>query len=408
VKSRLLKLVGILSLCVSCKKDNSTHSTTPPVNTTPPVITDFNPKTGAPGIPILILGQNFGDSAGNILVEFNGTPATIYSIEDEDMTVIVPQGVTTGKISVKRTGLTSTSDSSFTALSGKQWKQLNGISSGDSANGRFVGIGFSIGNKGYMGLGDGNDGTFYNDLFQYDPATNSWTQMASCPAALADAVCMVINNVAYIGLGQTGIVTNSNAWFAYDPSTNVWTRKADFPGVGRASAIGVAMGNIGMVGLGFDKYGIQYADIWIYDPSTDNWTQKRDFSAPHIPELEVGFSLDNQTAFVTGTNYYQNNLSPVNVLYQYDPVADVWTEKQWRPGIPMQQPTAMVINGNGYILGGGEEDWMYQSGTDSWTQIPFFTERRGAAAFTIGNTGYFGNGTGLYVNAMTDLWQFSP
>jgi N-acetylneuraminic acid mutarotase len=406
MKAWLFSVSVVICLFVSCKK--SSPASIPIIDTVyTPVITDFEPNTGASGIPIQIYGQYFGDTASQVSVEFNGTPAMIYSIEDQIMTVIVPVGVTTGKISVKRSGLTAVSDNIFTELSGSHWKRL-GLSGGDSTNGRFAGIGFSIGSKGYMGLGDGNDGTFYSDLFQYDPATNSWTQMASCPAALAVAVCMVINNIAYVGLGQTGIVQNSNAWFAYDPSTNTWTRKADFPGVGRPLAIGIAMGNIGLVGLGVDKDGLPYSDIWIYDPTADSWTQKKDFVASPIPHFPVGFSLDNKTALVTGTDYYQNGVAPVNVMYQYDPVADSWTPKQWRPGYPMEQPSTMVINGNGYVMAGGEEDWMYQSSTDTWTQIPFFTARKGGAAFVIGNTGYFGNGSGLYQNAMTDLWQFTP
>jgi hypothetical protein len=60
------------------------------------------------------------------------------------------------------------------------------------------------------------------------------------------------------------------------------------------------------------------------------------------------------------------------------------------------------------IMGGGEENWMYQSGSDTWTQIPFFTQRAGGASFVIGSTGYFGNGVGLSQTAITDLWQFTP
>ena len=39
-------------------------------------------------------------------------------------------------------------------------------------------VGFSIGNKGYMGTGvSGN--TKFNDFWEYDPETNVWTQKAN-------------------------------------------------------------------------------------------------------------------------------------------------------------------------------------------------------------------------------------
>lgn len=36
-------------------------------------------------------------------------------------------------------------------------------------------VGFSIGNKGYMGIGGG----YTQDFWEYDPDTNSWTQKAN-------------------------------------------------------------------------------------------------------------------------------------------------------------------------------------------------------------------------------------
>jgi N-acetylneuraminic acid mutarotase len=406
MKSRLFHIALALSIILSCKKNSP--SSTPPLNTNQtPVISDFNPKTGAPGIPVQILGQHFDTLANNLSVKFNGTPATIYSTSNQTMYVYVPQGVSTGTISITRAGLTGVSKDLFTVLSGNHWSQKSGISGPDSANGRFVGIGFSVGNKGYMGLGVGNDQTVYTDLFQYDPVTDSWTQEASAPIGLAGAICMVINNIAYVGLGSNQNGVNSNALYAYDPATNIWTKKTDFPGSGQALAIGIAIGSIGLVGLGVDNYGIGLPGVWLYDPGTDSWTQKANFSGTQIPLWLIGFSLDNKTALVMGTNSYGNGAF-INVLYQYDPVADGWTQKQSRPGRPMMQASTMIINGNGYIMGGGEENWMYQDSADTWKQIPFFTQRTGGASFVIGSIGYFGNGSGLSQVAITDLWQFNP
>jgi N-acetylneuraminic acid mutarotase len=41
---------------------------------------------------------------------------------------------------------------------------------------RESGIGFSIGSKGYIGTGKNQGGNYTKDFWEYDPATNAWTQ----------------------------------------------------------------------------------------------------------------------------------------------------------------------------------------------------------------------------------------
>ena len=44
--------------------------------------------------------------------------------------------------------------------------------------GRWAAVGFSIGSKGYIGTGVNGTSTFLSDFWEYDPATNAWTQKA--------------------------------------------------------------------------------------------------------------------------------------------------------------------------------------------------------------------------------------
>src|SRR5687767_6709929 len=46
---------------------------------------------------------------------------------------------------------------------------------------RSSGIGCAAGGKGYMGFGQNNNSTYMDDLWEYDTAKNSWTQMAGFP-----------------------------------------------------------------------------------------------------------------------------------------------------------------------------------------------------------------------------------
>lgn len=68
---------------------------------TEPYITSFNPVSGNAESTITITGINFNITPSNNVVSFNGTPAVITAATSTSLTVTVPQGATTGKISVE-------------------------------------------------------------------------------------------------------------------------------------------------------------------------------------------------------------------------------------------------------------------------------------------------------------------
>ena len=52
----------------------------------------------------------------------------------------------------------------------------------DAAPARNAATGFAVGTKGYIATGyDATKKDYLNDCWQYDPATNSWKEMASIP-----------------------------------------------------------------------------------------------------------------------------------------------------------------------------------------------------------------------------------
>src|ERR1035437_277317 len=93
--------------------------------------------------------------------------------------------------------------------------------------------GFSINNKGYVGMG-ANYTTLFSDFWEYDPTTNVWTQKSDFPGHVNTyQICFSIN-----GLGYCGIGIDSLSFWEYNPSSNVWARKANFPGIGRICPVG--------------------------------------------------------------------------------------------------------------------------------------------------------------------------
>ena len=65
--------------------------------------------------------------------------------------------------------------------------------------------GFAIGGRGYVGLGHVNTGgnRAYEDFWEYDPASDTWTQKANFGGGERyHATSFVIGNTGYVGMGH--------------------------------------------------------------------------------------------------------------------------------------------------------------------------------------------------------------
>lgn len=66
-----------------------------------PYITSFNPVSGEAGDTVVISGINFNTLPANNVVSFNGIQAVVISASETSLSVIVPNGAVTGKISTQ-------------------------------------------------------------------------------------------------------------------------------------------------------------------------------------------------------------------------------------------------------------------------------------------------------------------
>ena len=158
---------------------------------------------------------------------------------------------------------------------------------------RRLAVGFSIGSKAYIGTGY-SGAYYYDDFWEYDPSSNTWTQKANVPnMPRSGAVGFSIGSKGYIGTGEGyngyNFYSLDDFW-EYDPATNIWTQKADFGGGIRYCAVGFSIGSKGYVGTGQVGTSTFKNDFWEYDPVSDTWTQLPDFAG--VPRSDaVGFSI---------------------------------------------------------------------------------------------------------------------
>jgi N-acetylneuraminic acid mutarotase len=111
-----------------------------------------------------------------------------------------------------------------------------------TGNARDSAVGFSIGSKGYIGTG--YDGSLeYNDFWEYDPTANTWTKMADFGGATGIArdcaIGFSIGSKGYIGMGLDITLTLLNDFWEYEPTDTTPDQFTftDQPGVALSTTI---------------------------------------------------------------------------------------------------------------------------------------------------------------------------
>jgi N-acetylneuraminic acid mutarotase len=287
-----------------------------------------------------------------------------------------------------------------------QWEQkanFGGI-------GRHRGAAFAINNKGYMGFGHINSvvNIAFDDFWEYDPATDSWTQKADFAGGLRyHNLVFSVNGKGYTGLGRDDSDDFNDMW-EYDPTENKWTALNDFPGGDKLGAVSFVIDDVAYVGLGEGFSGNDNA-FYRYNQLSDTWTQLNDF--PGVSRnTGVAFAINGKGYVGTGNGSFGTG----NDFWEYKPLNDQWIQRATVPGLPREGATGFAVQGKGYIFCGNDwnEDfkdvWEFDPGKNSWTQVDNFpgTARRFMQAFVIHDKGYCGTGTnGVNFN---DFWRFDP
>lgn len=258
---------------------------------------------------------------------------------------------------------------------------------GVSRDGAFA---FSLGSLGYIGGGN-NNGSFKNDLWEYNPTTNAWTQKANVPSNEYLASSFTIGSKAYVGCGYN----TGNAFYEYDGTANAWTAKASMPGTARYITMGFSIGTKGYCGTGYNPNNPynSFSDFYEFDPVANTWTAKASMPGGNR-SYAVGFSIGSRGYAGTGNI----NGNAVRDFYEYDPAGDVWTAKANIGTINRLQSFGIALNGKGYVGGGGQGNdpngfYEYDATTNTWTakaNIP--VSRAGAVGFAIGSKLYIGTG----------------
>ena len=263
-------------------------------------------------------------------------------------------------------------------------------------------VAFSINNYGYVSCGVDTAENVQNDLWQYNPTLDIWTQMASIPApARKNAISFVINEKGYVGTGfdhdETLLGSKLKDFWEYNPLDNSWTEKAHYPGGGDTGiyqATGFSIEDKGYISCGKIGSDAYISETWGYNPSTDNWTERTPFPGGDRYQL-ISFVLEGKAFVGLGTDHDVFRKD----LWEYDPITNTWESKPDFPGSERAQASTFALGTKAFIVfgtDGGLKDelWEYSYHMQSWSiRAPFpGGGRKSAVAFNIGDKGYVGLG----------------
>lgn len=350
---RISVLAGSLVLAAACGKDEGSAPN--------PKAIRLTPNTGSSGDLITIEGMNFAPTRYSNEVKFGGKNTAIVSATADKLVVVVPPGVTTGKVEANTPstsgGVYRTSAADFTVDAGRP---LAGCGP------RMNAATFTIGAKAYMVAGRHSNAVLKKDLWELDSQTKAWTRKADYPYGETEgAFAFSINGKGYVG-GGNGYGPNST-FYEYDPAADAWTRKADLPVT--VNAVTFVINGKGYVATGGDSnFGVGNK-LMEYDPATNAWVARAPFPGP-ARSTAAGFTLNGKAYLGTGFGDKMNTLKD---FYEYDPATNAWTRKADFAGGERSAPFGFAMGAKGFIGAGYQvqagflnDVWSYNPSTDQW------------------------------------------
>jgi N-acetylneuraminic acid mutarotase len=276
---------------------------------------------------------------------------------------------------------------------------------------RYRACSFVVNGKCYLGTGSMGNVQNLQDFWEYDPATNAWTQKADLTGPKrTNATGASDDTYGYVGLGSNNGVVLTD-WWQFDPVANTWTQKTSFPSTSRYGAGSFTLQNMIYVGGGIDSANSVHGDLWQYDPSNDTWAQKHIMPTP-VTAMAT-YVINGKGYFVGGAINGGVTGSMQNA--EYDPLSDSWTLRDPFPGGNIYSCVGFVIDGYGYVGTGFCGNlttimYRYDPVANNWVQETDFPNgiRQWAVVCNVNNRAYVGTGNSTGGNLYSDWWEFVP
>ena len=271
---------------------------------------------------------------------------------------------------------------------------------------------------------------FRRDSWLYDPTNESWTKKDSFPNIRYGASNFTIDSLVYVVGGSNNANVPTTECWSYNPNGNGWTQRANFTGPARMGGIGQTINNRGYYGLGVTQAtGVYQTDWYEYVASSNTWVLRASPPVGYLGRFFGGsFEINGKGYVMAGS---QASPSPAQ-CYEYDPLSNAWTAKTSVVGSTLVAGAAFAIGNKGYYACGYNQTgyldtaafkkqlYEFDPVANTWTQkatLPFSSGREGCVGVGLNGYGYVcgglqvsqaANGTDEVFTYKSDLWQFTP
>ena len=296
---------------------------------------------------------------------------------------------------------------------------------GNSVSGTFS---FAINDVAYVGLGwEGADALpqYRKNAYSWSAAQNFWKEIAPFPGVgREEPVSFALNGKGYVGGGYNrtlgpGLFQMNDFW-EYDPTSDSWTQIADFPYKFYAgTAFTVPEG--AFVGGGNDGTNF-HNDFYRYDAANDEWVQVASINKKKWKLISL--VLAGKAYVIGGDN---SNSSISYDFYEFDPASNQWTDRStlaadanyadFQVAVRRSAGVAFELNGMGYVVGGvipGTSSpsalcYQYNPSSGTWTKMTNFEGggRQFATHFVVSNRAFVGMGINV-TQRYPDVWEWLP
>src|ERR1700751_1006366 len=198
------------------------------------------------------------------------------------------------------------------------------------------------------------------DVWQYDPATDSWQSLAPLPTKRGAAVAVEVGGKIYVIGGATTVADSKDPYFTFfGPSLVLTTNE-------------------------------------VFDPATNKWESRKPMSVARNHAYAA--AVNGKIYVIGGRTGHAFILSATNtdVVEEYSPVSDMWSAPKERMPTP-RSGGAWGTDGRRIYVAGGEVTTKelvgafraveaYEPATNSWISLPPMPmPRHGIAGAVIGN-----------------------
>ena len=204
---------------------------------------------------------------------------------------------------------------------------------------------------------------------RYNPATDSWspTALAGAPQPRANASVVWTGSQMFVwgGEGSTGLL---NSGSRYDPASNTWTAMATAPLTPRAYHSAVWTGTEMIIWNGYNVHlGELYGDGARYNPDANSWTPVASTNAPDARCYHTAVWTGSEMIVWGGANEPAYDQSGG----RYNPATDSWTPTSLVDAPSQRSFHAAVWTGSEMIVQGGSFNVVaggrYDPVADTWT-----------------------------------------